>query len=45
VFYYLILSDLDLVKISKESGVNLFKLTNNENHCLSDALFSFDNMI
>jgi hypothetical protein len=47
VFYYLNLSDLDLVKISKDFKVELIYLSllMNENHCLRVALFSFDNMI
>jgi hypothetical protein len=47
MFYYLNLSDLDLVKISKDLKVELIYLSllMNQNHCLCDALFLFDNMI
>jgi hypothetical protein len=40
VFYYLNLSDLDLVKISKDLKLGLIYLSllMNENHCLCDAL-------
>ena len=47
VFYYLNLSDLDLVKIFKDLKMELiyvsFLMT--EHYCLCDALFSFDIMI
>ena len=47
IFYYLNLSDLDVVKISKDLKAELIYLSllMNQNHCLCDALFSFDNMI
>ena len=47
VFYYLNLSDLDLLKISKDLKVEwiYLSLLMNENYYLCDALFSFDNMI
>ena len=46
-FYYLISSDLDLVKISKDLKMELIYLSllMIETHCLYDVLFSFDNMI
>jgi hypothetical protein len=47
IFYYLNLSDLDVVKISKDLKAELIYLSliMNQNHCLCDAIFSFDNMI
>ena len=47
MFYHLNLSDLDLVKISKDLKVELINLSllMNQNHCLCDDIFSFDNII
>jgi hypothetical protein len=46
-FYFLISSDFGLVKISKDLKLGLIYLSllMIKNHCLCDALFSFDSMM